>query len=199
MMTKPTLWIVGCVMALSGIFSGCQSSKIAYGNSYYLKQSPKPVAQTSDVIEKPEVIDKVVPGSAELYVSSEPKELTKRDASRLLEQAQAQLLKVVDESDSEALKESAMRFNETVNSMKGQELTKKEARSKRKELRKELRTLAKEYKAAAPQETQDMDKQLLLSIIFGGAGLIFLFIIPILGILFILASLVMLIIWAANS
>ena len=195
MMTKPTLWVVGCVVALAGIFSGCQSSKIAYGNSYYFKQTAKPVAQAPAPVE----VDKVSPDSEELYVSAERQALTQQDASVMLEQAQAQLLEVAERSDSEALKESAQRFNQTVNSMKGQEMTKKEARSKRKELRKELRTLAKEYKAAAPDETQDMDKQLLLSIIFAGSGLIFLFLFWPLGILLILASLVMLIIWAANS
>ena len=193
MITKPTLWITACVVALAGMFSGCQSSKIAYGNSYYFKQKPKAVAQ------QPDAVDKVAPNSAELHVLAEPKAVTERDASALLEQAQTQLLEEVEKSDSKALKESAQHFNETVNSMKGQEMTKKETRAKRKELRQELRTLAKEYKAAAPNETQDMDKQLLLSIIFGGAGLIFLFIIPLLGILFILTSLVLLIIWAANS
>ena len=192
MTTKP-IWILVCVVALAGMFSGCQSSKIAFGNSYYFKQTPKAVAQ------QPATVDKVAPNSAELQVSTKPQALAQRDASVLLEQAQAQLLAEVEKTDSEALKESAQRFNETVNSMKGQQLTKKETRAKRKELRKELRTLAKEYKAAAPNETQDMDKQALLAIIFGGAGLIFIFLFWPLGILLILASLVLLIIWAANS
>ena len=191
MMTKPTLWIAVCVLALAGIFSGCQSSKIAYGNSYYFKQNPKPEAAAP--------VNEQAPGSDKLYASAERQQLTQRDAGVLLKQAQAQLLEVADRSNSEALKESAQRFNRTVNSMKGQEMTNKETRAKRKELRKELRTLAKEYKAAAPDETQDMDKRLLLSIIFGGAGLIFLFVVPVLGLLLIIASLVMLIIWAADS
>ena len=190
-MTKPTLWIAVCVLALAGIFSGCQSSKIAYGNSYYFKQTPKPEAAAP--------VNEQAPGSDKLYASAERQQLTQRDAGVLLKQAQAQLLEVADRSNSEALKESAQRFNRTVNSMKGQEMTNKETRAKRKELRKELRTLAKEYKAAAPDETQDMDKRLLLSIIFGGAGLIFLFVVPVLGLLLIIASLVMLIIWAADS
>ena len=194
-MTKPTLWITACVVALAALFSGCQSSKIAYGNSYYFKQAPKAKATA----QRLDAVDKIVPNSAELYVSTQSEKLTQRDASALLEQAQAQLLAEVEKRDNPALKESALRFNETVNSMKGQEMTKKETRAKRKELRKELRTLAKEYKAAAPNETQDMDKQALLAIIFGGAGLIFLFLFWPLGILLILASLVLLIIWAANS
>ncbi len=193
MTTKPTLWVLLCVIVLAGLFSGCQSSKIAFGNSYYFKQSPKATNQT------PPSVDKLDPQGAELYASLEREVLVSRDAGALIEQAQQQLSIAVEKSDNEQLKERASRMNQLAGEMNGQELTKKETRAKRKELRQELRSLAKEYKAMSPNETNDMDKSLLLSIIFLGAGLLFLFIFWPLGILMFLAGLVLLIIWAVNS
>ena len=198
-MTKPTLWIAVCVVALAGMFSGCQSSKIAYGNSYYFKQSPKATANPSVTI------DKVAPSSAELQVSSHPEQMTQRDASVLLEKAQAQLQEVAEKSDNVALKESTERFNKTVNSIKGQELTKKEARTKRKELRKELRTLTKEYRNLAPAETNDLDKNLKVGLILLGVGLVLLIlgafvpVIGLLGVLSMVAGLVFFVIWLATE
>ena len=40
MTTKLTLWTMLGMLCLATCFSGCQSSKIAYGNSYYFKQTP---------------------------------------------------------------------------------------------------------------------------------------------------------------
>ena len=193
MTIKPTLWALLCVVVLAGLFSGCQSSKIAFGNSYYFKQAPKTVKQ--DIPS----IDKLDTHGTDLYASLEREVLVERDASNLLKQAQQQLQVAVDKSDNEQLKASASRMSELAGEMNGQMLTKKETRAKRKELRKELRSLAKEYKAMSPNKANDMERSLLLSIIFGGAGLLFLFIVPVLGLLFLLASIVLLVIWAANE
>ena len=199
MMTKPTLWAVLCVVALAGVFSGCQSSKIAYGNSYYFKQTPKPVAKAASSV------DRVAPLSSELQVSAEPEAVAQRDAKSLVERAQQQLLAVAEKSNNTQLKEQAQRMNRMANEMKGQELTKKEARAKRKELRKELRSLAKEYKAMAPNETNDLDQNLKVSLILLGASLLFFILgafipyIGIVGLLALLAALVFFIIWLATE
>lgn len=195
--TKLTLWATLCVLTLAGLFSGCQSSKIAYGNSYYFKQTPKPVA------EKPKATGEVVPLSDELQVSREQLALAQRNPNALIEQAQRQLLAAVEETDNEKLKESASRMNRTANEMKGQELTKKEIRAKRKELRKEMQTLAKEYRNMAPNKTNDLDQNLRISLILLVAGLVLL-IIPtaltiIVGSLAFIAGLIFLIVWLVTE
>ena len=199
MTTKLTLWVMLCVVALAGLFSGCQSSKIAYGNSYYFKQTPKPVAEKSAAAEA------VAPLSRELQVSNEQLALIQRDPSALIEQAQRQLLAAVEKTDNEQLKEQASSMNRIADEMKGQTLTKKEARAKRKELRKELRGLAKEYRNMAPSETNDLDQNLKIALILLGVSLLFFIlgafvgVLGIIGLLALLASLVFFIIWLVNE
>ncbi|MEM8964899.1 MAG: hypothetical protein AAGE93_00665 [Bacteroidota bacterium] len=198
MHTKPLLWVLLLALSSSVMFSSCQSSKVAFGNSYYFKQTPKSVDQAS-VASTLEEIEKVAPQGAQLYTSLDQEMVSERDAAALIEQAQQQLLAAVEKTDNAELKEKALRMSQLAGEMNGQELTKKEQRTKRKEIRKEVRSLVKEYKSMSPNETNDMDKSLLLSIIFLGAGLIFLFLFWPLGILMFLAGLVLLIIWAVNS
>ena len=197
MTTKPTLWVMLCVVALAGLFSGCQSSKIAFGNSYYFKQTPKATNQM------PSSVDKLDPRGADLYASVEREVLAERDAGALIEQAQQQLLVAMEKSDNVQLKERASRMNQLAGEMNGKELTKKETRAKRKELRKELRSLAKEYRSMAPDQTNDMDQKLKISLILLVAGLVFL-LIPtvitvVIGSLAFAAGLVFLIIWLATE
>ena len=195
MTTKLTLWVMLCVVALAGLFSGCQSSKIAYGNSYYFKQTPKQLT----------VPEEVAPLSRELQVSREQLALVQRDPSALIEQAQQQLLTAVEKTDNEQLKERASRMNRIADEMKGQTMTKKEARAKRKELRKELRGLAKEYRNMAPNETNDLDQNLKIALILLGVSLLFFIlgafigVLGIIGLLALLASLVFFIIWLVNE
>ena len=193
MMTKPTLWLAACVVVLAGMFSGCQSSKIAYGNSYYLKQNPKPVTP----------VDKVMPNSAELLASTQPEVATPKDASTMLEQAQAKLLAATEKSGNAQLKESAQRISKIADEVKGTEMTKRETRAKRKELRQELQSMAKEYRSMAPDQTNALDQNLKVSLILLVAGLI-LALIPtavtqVIGLLAFAAGLVFLIIWLVTE
>ncbi|MEM6843660.1 MAG: hypothetical protein AAF632_15640 [Bacteroidota bacterium] len=198
MHTKPLLWVLLLTLSSSIMFSSCQSSKVAFGNSYYFKQTPKSIDQAS-VASMLEEVEKVTPRGAELYTSLNQEMVSERDAEALIEQAQQQLMAAVEKTDNTELKKKTARMSQLASEMNGQEFTKKEKRAKRKEVRKEVRSLVKEYKAMSPNETNDMDKSLLLSIIFLGAGLIFLFLFWPLGILMFLAGLVLLIIWAVNS
>ncbi|MEM9673923.1 MAG: hypothetical protein AAF992_15130 [Bacteroidota bacterium] len=199
MHTKPMLWVLLITLCSSIMFSSCQSSKIAFGNSYYFKQTPKssdqPVAAASLEIEQ---VKKLTPSQAELLTSLNQDLMVERDAGALIEQAQQQLLAAVEKTDNVELKAKAQRMSQLASEMNSQELTKKEARAKRKEVRKEVRSLVKEYKSMSPNETNDMEKNLLLSIILMGGGLLLLFIFWPLGALMFIAGLVFLIIWAAS-
>ena len=203
MMTKSTLWVVVCLLASVSIFSGCQSSKIAYGNSYYFKQTPKPVSKATTPIEKVEIAK--LPDQSELYVSTQEKAGTQS----MMEKVRRQMLETAEKSDNYYLKEKAQKVDEITSSIQEGNLSKKETRAKRKELRKELRQLVREYHAA-PNEMNDMDNGLLLSIILLAGGFLFLIIgavlggsgggiLVLLGLLALVGGLVALIIWAANN
>ena len=200
MITKPTLWIAACVLALAGMFSGCQSSKIAYGNSYYFKQSPKVVTKATPPIAPVEIAE--LPDQNELYVSTKKIPATS-DAKTTIDKVRQQMLEVADKSNDQQLKEKAYRVNEIASSVQERTLNKQETRAKRKELNQELRSLAKEYRSMAPDQTNDLDKNLKISLILLVAGLIFL-LIPtvvtiVIGSLAFAAGLVFLIIWLATE
>ena len=197
MTTKLTLWVTLGGLVLASLFSGCQSSKIAYGNSYYFKQTPRSVDK--------KVTEQVAPLSSNLQVSREQLALAQRDPKALLEQAQQQLLAVVEENNNGPLKESAVRMNQMANELKGQTMTKKEVRAKRKELRKELKNLAKEYRSMAPNQTNDLDQNLKASLILLAASILFFIlaiiapVLGIIGLLALLAALVFFIIWLVEE
>ncbi|MEM9829457.1 MAG: hypothetical protein AAF944_02405 [Bacteroidota bacterium] len=196
MHTKPLLWVLLLTLSSSIMFSSCQSSKVAFGNSYYFKQTPKSIDQAS-VASMLEEVEKVTPQGAELYTSLNQEMVSERDAEALIEQAQQQLLAAVEKTDNTELKEKTARMSQLASEMNGQEFTKKEKRAKRKEVRKEVRSLVKEYKSMSPNEVNDMDKKLKTALILFGVGLILLFIpiIGVLGLLSIIAGLVFFIIW----
>ena len=148
------------MLCLAAGFSGCQSSKIAYGNSYYFKQKPRPVAP-------PTAEEK-----ASLEASLEKQGLTEQLPTGKLAEAREQLDEVIAKSESSALQASVDRTKQLAREMKGEQLTRKEVRGKRRELRQELRTLSKEFRNASPAETQDIDKNLKLALILLGAALI---------------------------
>ncbi len=162
------------IFTVACIFSGCQSSKIAYGNSYYFKQTPKalPAQQTADRAATPEKIASESISSKELQASIAQKVQKTEDVEAMVESAQQQL----EKSGNENLKQHVARINNLKEAAKDQYLTKKEVRATRKEMRKEIKSLVKEYrKTASPNKAEglnDLDKNLRLAIIFLGVGLI---------------------------
>ena len=64
------------------------------------------------------------------------------------------------------------RTKQLAREVKGKQLTRQEKRAKRKELRQELRVLAKEFRNAAPEKTQDIDRYLKISLILVAAALL---------------------------
>lgn len=209
MTLRTTMWLFLCILCTASLLTGCQSSKIAYGNSYYFKQTPKPVhqAQVGAATEAtPKTED--TPKSTELLVANEEVHTSPKDVETLVEHAQQQMVEMAEKSNSEALKEKAYKVNNINTSIKEGNLSKKDMRAKRKELRQEMRSLIKEYKAA-PESVNQMDQTLRLSIILGVAGLLLLIIggavagsaggiIALLGFLALIGGLVALIIWIAK-
>ena len=187
MKTKLTLWMGLGMFCLASMFSGCQSSKIAYGNSYYFKQTPKPVAENEPAVE--EVAP--VPSEKELKASVDKLATTNQDATVRLTEARQQLATVVAESNNPALKEGVARTRQLASDMKSEQLTKREPRATRKELRKEIRTLAKEFRHAAPDATNEIDRYLKYALILLGVALVLSIVSGVagLGVLWILASL----------
>jgi hypothetical protein len=148
------------MICLATCFSGCQSSKIAYGNSYYFKQTPRPVTPPTATEQ------------ANLKASLEKRALTEEAAATKMKEAREQLDEVVAKSEGSALQTSVARTKQLAREMKGKQLTRQEKRAKRKELRQELRVLAKEFRNAAPEQTQDIDRNLKLALILLGAALV---------------------------
>ncbi|MEM6843659.1 MAG: hypothetical protein AAF632_15635 [Bacteroidota bacterium] len=162
MYTKSILWVGLFLVSAAFIFSGCQSSKIAYGNSYYFKQTPKPTVKSPAA--------SIEEGTLEASIAAD--KVSEEDISTKIEEARQQIATVVEESSSPALKESINRTQQLAKEMHSDQLTKKEVREKRKELRKEIRTLTKEFKNAAPEETKEIDRKLKLALILFGVAII---------------------------
>ncbi len=160
MTNKLTLWTMLGMLCLAGGFFGCQSSKIAYGNSYYFKQKPRavkpPTAQEKD----------------NLKASLEKQGLTEEALTSKMAEAREQLDAVVAENGNPAFQASVDRTKQLAREMKGEQLTRKEVRGKRKDLRQEMRTLAKEFRSASPEQTQAIDRYLKLSLILLAAALV---------------------------
>ena len=160
MTTKLTLWTGLGMLCLATCFSGCQSSKIAYGNSYYFKQTPRAVTPPTAAEQ------------ANLKASLEKQGLIEEAVATKMAEAREQLDEAVAKSENAALQASVDRTKQLAREMKSEQLTRKEVRGKRKELRQELRVLAKEFKNASPQETKDIDRNLKFALILLGAALV---------------------------
>lgn len=193
MLTKPILWVLFCALCASAVLSGCQSSKIAFGNSYYFKQTPRTVVaeEQAPAVEVPAEAPKT------LEVALEP-EAEVASPAAMIKTAQAQLESAIAKSENEELKAQAKRVNNLAQSMQQENTTAREKKVQRKELRKEIKQLKKQIRTA-PNETNELDRTLKIALILLIAGLI-LGIIPVLplqiiGWLAFLAGLVFLIIW----
>ncbi len=150
---KHLLSLLVCVLALAGGLSGCQSSKIAYGNSYYFKQTPRPVAAATDKVET----------QTPAYASTQAEAPT-RGAEELLTQAEQHV--------SGQVQVHVQRMKELAKERKNPSLTRAEKRANRRELKQEIRSLAKEYRNMSPEAKQEIDKNLRLALIFFGVAVI---------------------------
>lgn len=208
MMTKLPLWLGMFGLAVAGMLSGCQPSKIAYGNSYYFRQSPRPKVPPSPSEKNVMIAER--PDPSVLYVSTQGRAKEGFTPASAVGKSRQQTRQSVDAGKNEYLKQPARRGDALATAVQEGSLSKRKKRTQRRALRKELRHLVKEYHAV-PNATHDMDKGLLLSIILMAGGLLFLIIgatvyasgiggvIALLGILALVGGLITLIVRAANS
>jgi hypothetical protein len=197
---KSVILLALSMSCLSVSFTSCTSNKAAFGNAYYFKQTPRTTAE-----KLPPSRVEPLPESHQLSAMSAQLPANDRDVKALMDNARKKLMKIAGERKNEKVKASSEKISALTESIEKGELSKKEIKSQRKELRKELKNLKKEYKSMAPEETQEMDNLILLTIILAAGGLVFILlsgIVPALGIIGLLAligSLVTLIIWAAKQ
>jgi len=164
MFTRSVFWIGVLLLSATCIFTSCQSSKVAYGNKYYFKQAPKTVAESAPKAE-------VIPETT-LEASVAEETAVKETAEVRMQQAREKIAEVLADESNTELQASFQRTKQLASDVNNEQLTRKEVRTKRKELKKEMRTLKKEFKNAAPEATKEIDRYLRLSLIFFGIAVL---------------------------
>ncbi len=164
MYTKSILWVGAFLVSAAFIFSGCQSSKVAYGNSYYFKQTPKTVAKPAPKVEATD--------EATLEASVAEETAVEETVETRMQEAKEKIAAALADENNAELQASFERTKQLVSDMDDEQLTKKEVRVKRKELKKEIRTLTKEFKNAAPEATQEIHRYLKYSLILFGVAVL---------------------------
>lgn len=164
MFTRSFLWIGVLLISATLIFSGCQSSKVAYGNKHYFKQTAKPVAKAEPKVE---AADK-----ATLEASVAEETAVEETPETRMQQAKDKITAALADDNNTELQASYQRTKQLASDIKNEQLTKKEVRTKHKEIKKEIRTLRNELKSAAPEATNEIDRYLKFALIFAGAALI---------------------------
>lgn len=145
--TRLLLFLVAAIVALPS----CNSSKIAYGNSYYFKAQPKQINQ------------KVPPvSSVQFYASTEKAPVVRPKALKKIE---------INSSPVQQMKQPSDRS-------KLSRLEKKELRQQLKTKRKEIRKVIRTYKKSSPSKeltpTEVVTGLVKAGIIVGAAGAVML-------------------------
>ncbi|MFP4094472.1 MAG: hypothetical protein ACLFUB_08315 [Cyclobacteriaceae bacterium] len=140
------------------LLSSCETSKIAYGNSYYFKQTPKAVVSNLAEAAAQETavasIEKTVPATETDLAGKVERRI---EQVKVMEEQQAALVaaeKEVSKSERKAIE--------------------KELKAERKALKKEVKALVKEYKKS-PEKFEKQDQvsgNTRTGIILGAVGLI---------------------------
>ncbi len=156
------------VLALTVTFlASCESSKIAYGNSYYFKQTPKKINQPPAAATQ-EALASVAQNS--------PASLTTD------EKVKQSYHKLVTLAEDQAKLTQTLRTEKKEMTRSEKKDLRQEKRANKREMRKELKTLIQEYRAASPQDTKEalsakaVSGNLRTGIIIGAVGLILLII-----------------------
>lgn len=136
-MIRILLSLVVWVSAAS-FLSSCESSKIAYGNSYYFKQTPKKIAARET--KEQDLVASIEKESADVLSVDEK---VKESLGHVVTLAR----------ENEELK-STLRTEKRELSHPEKKLIKQERRENKRAMRKELKTLIKEYRAA-PKEVKE--------------------------------------------
>lgn len=159
-----TLILISACLTMA-LFSSCQSSKIAYGNSYYFKATPKAKApkvlpsETQPLVASVEKVAEQIPSAAEREEAIMQKISNLQSYQKQLEETQTALDQATTASEKRKVR--------------------RQQRGKKKAFRQELKQLSRELRTA-PDEVQkeNLSKNGRLGLIFAAIGLILLLVVP---------------------
>lgn len=160
------LSLVALALTASLLFS-CESSKIAYGNSYYFKQSPKKLSSTS----KAPVADQLVAST----------EIKSPETSSVEEKINSSLTDVLALAKKHEKLENKIHLEKEALTRVERKSFRQERRENKREMRKELKKLVREYRSAPDAVKEKLSNKevtgnLRTGIIIGAVGLILLII-----------------------
>jgi len=169
------------LLTISILFSQCQSSKIAFGNKYYFKQTPRTVEAATVESKRETAPESIVSqGFHEedmLTASVQRDVLPVNTTEAQLEDARKQLAENLDAGEVARLKQKAEKINQLAMSAQDKKVERSERRAARKEMKQEMKELVKEYNAIKSTKDSsfldDLDDNLRKAIIFWGIGVIF--------------------------
>jgi len=165
MTSKISAFILIAVCLTTVLFSSCQSSKIAYGNSYYFKATPKVLSQQEAPPKAQEIVASVKkaprnePSATERKEAIEQKILNLQNYQKQLEETQT----VLDQASTAQERREIRR----------------QQRGEKKALRQELKQLSREIQLAPEEEQKEnLSKNGRLGLIFAAIGLVLLLVVP---------------------
>lgn len=163
---KPITNLLGLffMVSLLIVFSSCETSKVAYGNSYYFKATPKtnPVSEAAAVATAPE--------ADRLEVSISTGSEVPGDLGQRIKRLEEKTVKM----EAARQKPEDARASTAELSRSEQKALAKEEKAQRKALKKEVRSLVKEYKHA-PEKLEEQARvsgNTRTGIILGAVGLV---------------------------
>ncbi len=179
MNVRSTIGLMISLLAITMLFSQCQSSKIAYGNKYYFKQSPRTEKAVASAVTRPEAPEKVIPqGPTEesIITASVNHRIIKQESpQQMMQEAKAQLEANLDAGEKALLKQRAEKIQNLAMSAKDKQLDRRERRAFRKEMKEEMKSLAEDFNSITESKDSsafdDLDENLRKAIIFWAIGL----------------------------
>ncbi|WKN43836.1 hypothetical protein [Tunicatimonas pelagia] len=165
MTSKISTLILAIACLAVGLFSSCQSSKIAYGNSYYFKATPKAVPQKEVSPETQQVIASVEKVPMKEVSATERKEALEQKITNL-------------QHHQKQIEETQAALDQASTAQEKREV-RRQQRAEKKAFRQELKQLTREIRTA-PQEVQkeNLSSNGRLGLIFAAIGLILLLVVP---------------------
>jgi len=174
MTVKSILSLVTSLLAVSILFSQCQSSKIAYGNKYYFKQTPRTADNDTAFDPRTEAPTQVTSqGFTEepVITASVQKSVVKQEsAQEMILEAKEQLAANLNAGEKARLKQRAEKIQNLAQSAQDEKIDRQERRAFRKEMKKEMKALARDFNSITESKDSnafdDLDDNLRKAIIF---------------------------------
>ena len=165
MSLKSGILLLVNILFVSILLSSCQSSKTAFGNSYYFKATPKTIADSSE-----EGDDKQAVASIE-SIQNEPTSLEERK--------EALDRKIVSLENRQKSIEQTKADIKRASTPQAKRAFRKEQRAEKKAFRGELKELVKDIRTAPEElQTENLSSNGRLGLIFAAIGLVLLLVVP---------------------